>query len=118
MYARTRTRDLLWGRKACLLLCGIATPIPVRPVYLWSQVGTSDSKYLVATDRIPELCRALQQGGRVSGGGEGGSASPPHTVLLSCTGADLAGCVFQHPTHDRPSPILCGNHVTNDSGTG
>jgi hypothetical protein len=83
------------------------------------QVGDRDATYLVATDRVPALCAALTAAaapGKPSGGE--GPVVLPHTVLHTCTGADLAGVVFKHPTHGRTSPILCGTHVTNDSGTG
>ena len=34
------------------------------------------------------------------------------------SGEQLNGLVFRHPFYDRPSPLLCGEHVTAEVGTG
>ena len=39
-------------------------------------------------------------------------------VLGSCTGSDLELLNTQHPLADRKSPIILGEHVTLDAGTG
>jgi isoleucyl-tRNA synthetase len=39
-------------------------------------------------------------------------------VLAAYKGAELEGVVAQHPFYDRESPILLGEHVTLDAGTG
>ena len=39
-------------------------------------------------------------------------------VLGSCTGADLELLNTKHPLYDRKSPIILGEHVTLDAGTG
>lgn len=39
-------------------------------------------------------------------------------VLESFKGSDLEGVVTQHPFYDRKSPIVLGEHVTLDAGTG
>ena len=39
-------------------------------------------------------------------------------VLAKCAGIDLFGVVLQHPFYDRQVPILTGEHVTTESGTG
>ncbi len=40
------------------------------------------------------------------------------SVLGTCKGEDLEGLTPKHPLYDRKSPILCGEHVTLDAGTG
>lgn len=40
------------------------------------------------------------------------------TVLASCLGAALETLVLQHPFDNRQVPIICGDHVTTDAGTG
>jgi isoleucyl-tRNA synthetase len=40
------------------------------------------------------------------------------TVLASCLGAALEKLVLQHPFDNRQVPIICGDHVTTDAGTG
>lgn len=39
-------------------------------------------------------------------------------VLASGLGSELEGLLVQHPFYDRKVPIIVGNHVTLDSGTG
>lgn len=40
------------------------------------------------------------------------------TVLGSCKGAILNGLLLQHPFDGRQVPIICGDHVTIEAGTG
>lgn len=40
------------------------------------------------------------------------------TVLKTFKGKELEGMTAQHPLYDRVSPILLGDHVTADAGTG
>ena len=39
-------------------------------------------------------------------------------VLASCNGAALQGLQLQHPFDNRQVPMICGDHVTTDAGTG
>ncbi len=39
-------------------------------------------------------------------------------VVASCQGAALEGLELQHPFYDRVVPIICGDHVTLEAGTG
>ena len=41
-----------------------------------------------------------------------------HSELGHCSGAALEGLVLKHPFYDVDLPILLGDHVTDDSGTG
>lgn len=38
--------------------------------------------------------------------------------LGSAKGADLKGLLLQHPFDNRQVPVICGEHVTTDAGTG
>ena len=40
------------------------------------------------------------------------------TLLASCQGAVLENLQLQHPFYDRQVPVICGDHVTTDAGTG
>ncbi len=82
-----------------------------------SQFRNEEKSYLVSLDRLSELKRVF--GLQVQAdGSQRGQSDGEWTVLASFPGRDLAGLAFAHPTHPRLSPILCGAHVTNDSGTG
>ncbi len=39
-------------------------------------------------------------------------------VLASCSGSALEHIRLQHPFYDRQVPVICGDHVTIDAGTG
>ncbi|PID33843.1 MAG: isoleucine--tRNA ligase [Thiotrichales bacterium] len=39
-------------------------------------------------------------------------------ILGRCKGADLEGLILQHPFYDREIPIILGEHVTAEGGTG
>ncbi|WP_455208169.1 isoleucine--tRNA ligase [Kaarinaea lacus] len=41
-----------------------------------------------------------------------------HHVVAYCKGAALEGLKLQHPFYNREVPIILGDHVTTDSGTG
>ncbi len=45
-----------------------------------------------------------------------GEESPQ--VLGTCKGAALKGLLLQHPFDNRQVPVICGEHVTTDAGTG
>ncbi|MCL5975131.1 MAG: isoleucine--tRNA ligase, partial [Gammaproteobacteria bacterium] len=39
-------------------------------------------------------------------------------VIARCKGAELEGLLLQHPFYDRKVPVILGDHVTTDAGTG
>ncbi len=41
-----------------------------------------------------------------------------YRVIATCTGADLEGLKLAHPFYEREVPIILGDHVTLDAGTG
>ncbi|OQX05911.1 MAG: isoleucine--tRNA ligase, partial [Thiothrix lacustris] len=41
-----------------------------------------------------------------------------HTILARCTGDKLEGLLLQHPFYARQVPVILGEHVTTDAGTG
>ena len=41
-----------------------------------------------------------------------------YRVVAKCRGADLEGLKLQHPFYDREVPVILGDHVTTESGTG
>ena len=41
-----------------------------------------------------------------------------YTVLASCMGEELEGVIAEHPLYQRKIPLLLGDHVTTDAGTG
>lgn len=41
-----------------------------------------------------------------------------YRVVASCKGSDLEYLLLQHPFYDQQVPIILGNHVTKETGTG
>ena len=41
-----------------------------------------------------------------------------HSVLGSCTGQQLENLLLQHPFYDKQVPVILGDHVTTETGTG
>ncbi len=41
-----------------------------------------------------------------------------YEVIRTISGADLEGITYKHPLYDRVSPVILGEHVTLDAGTG
>ena len=41
-----------------------------------------------------------------------------YAVLASCNGEELEGVIAEHPLYQRKIPLLLGDHVTTDAGTG
>lgn len=39
-------------------------------------------------------------------------------ILATCKGGDLEGMQLHHPFYDRTVPVILGDHVTTDAGTG
>jgi isoleucyl-tRNA synthetase len=69
----------------------------------YSIVRHQEKRYIVATDLIAKLAEVLQQ---------------ELAVESSLKGKQLEHLICQHPLYDRPSPMVLGDHVTAESGTG
>jgi isoleucyl-tRNA synthetase len=41
-----------------------------------------------------------------------------YRVIATCRGADLEGLLLRHPFYDRQVPLILGDHVTTEAGTG
>ena len=41
-----------------------------------------------------------------------------YEVLATCTGAELEHLALQHPFYDKQVPVILGDHVSTDAGTG
>ncbi|MFN3360605.1 MAG: isoleucine--tRNA ligase [Pseudanabaenaceae cyanobacterium] len=104
-------RGLLPGDRPAYAVIWTTTPwtipanlaIAVNPSLSYSLVLDDDRYLIVATDLLATLQQKLERS---------------LSVVRQFVGKELAGVVCRHPLFDRASPILCGNHVTAESGTG
>ncbi|MDU2066925.1 MAG: isoleucine--tRNA ligase, partial [Sporomusaceae bacterium] len=78
--------------------------ISVHPEFEYSWVKFDQEVYLLATELIESVVTANHLG--------------EYTILGSLKGSELEGALFHHPFMDRQSPILLGEHVTLEAGTG
>ncbi len=53
-----------------------------------------------------------------SGSVEGAALAHPARILGYASGQELEGLQYRHPFYDRVSPVILGDHVTLDAGTG
>ena len=67
-------------------------------------VKVGDEAYVIAKELLPEVAKAVNL--------------PEHEILGTVKGSELEGMTARHPFLDRPSYVICGEHVTLDGGTG
>ncbi|MBD2190071.1 isoleucine--tRNA ligase [Pseudanabaena mucicola] len=77
--------------------------ISANPHLSYSIVAAGDKNYIVATELVEKLAETFEQA---------------LEVKYTFKGDVLEGTVAKHPIVDRPSPIVLGDHVTAESGTG
>lgn len=78
--------------------------ISVNPELNYSWVDVDGEAFLLATDLVES---SLQDMGKEN-----------YTVLSTFPGSDLELAEFKHPFVDRVAPVLLGDHVTTEAGTG
>ena len=77
--------------------------LAVHPELSYDLVRTAAGDLIVASDLRQECLQRWGLDGQ---------------VLASAAGEALAGLVFRHPFYDRDAPVLAGDHVSADEGTG
>ena len=78
--------------------------ICLGPEYNYTLVHVGDEYYVMAE----ELVKTTMETAGIT----------EYTTEHIFTGAELEGMKTKHPLYDRPSPIIVGDHVTLESGTG
>ena len=66
--------------------------------------------YLILAIDLADQCLARYQLGGTNDRGDG--------MAATCKGAALEGLLLQHPFYERNVQIICGDHVTLETGTG
>lgn len=100
------TRALIWTTTPWTLPANVAVCVNPNLQYgILEFRGKPGITYLAALDLLPQVQRIPGFDGPVK----------LHDTLL---GSSLQGVMVSHPTQTRRVPIICGQHVTNDSGTG
>ncbi len=83
--------------------------VSVHPELSYDLVHTDNGYLILASDMVGSVLERYETGGS-NDRGDGSAAS--------CHGKDLEGVLLQHPFLDRQVPVICGDHVTLEAGTG
>ncbi len=78
--------------------------VSVYPDVTYELVLTSKGLLLLAQDLVGEAIKRY--------------GDETAKVIGHCKGAELEGMMLEHPFDNRQVPIICGEHVTTDAGTG
>ena len=97
------TQFLIWTTTPWTIPANLA--ICVGPEIEYSLIKTATNHlYVVAKARVDAMVELLGLG--------------PVEVLQTVFGWELEGMTYKHPLYDRVSPIIVGEHVTTEDGTG
>ncbi len=83
--------------------------VSVHPALEYDLIKTEKGYLILAFDLATDCLKRYQLGGS-NDRGDG--------IAATCCGAALEGLPLQHPFHDRIVPVICGEHVTLEAGTG
>ncbi len=83
--------------------------VSVHPDLQYDLVKT-EKGYLILAFDLAAPCLARYQLAGSNDRGDGNAAA--------CLGSALEGLLLQHPFNDRTVPVICGDHVTLEAGTG
>ncbi|MBU1424243.1 MAG: isoleucine--tRNA ligase [Gammaproteobacteria bacterium] len=83
--------------------------VSVHPTLEYDLIKTDKGYLILAFDLAADCLRRYQVGGN-NDRGDG--------LAATCYGAALEGLPLQHPFYDRIVPVICGEHVTLEAGTG
>ncbi|MDD5179764.1 MAG: isoleucine--tRNA ligase [Gallionellaceae bacterium] len=103
----TRVYAVIWTTTPWTLPANQA--VSVHPELRYDLVKTA-SGYLILAFDLAASCLARYQ---LEGSNDRGDG-----MAASCQGAALEGMLLQHPFNDRTVPVICGEHVTLEAGTG
>ena len=97
------TELLIWTTTPWTIPANLA--IAVGPDIEYQVIKTEAGKlYLCAKSRVESLVELLE--------------FSKTDVIKTLLGSDLEGLTYKHPLYDRVSPVILGDHVTTEDGTG
>ena len=98
----TDTNFVIWTTTPWTIPANLA--ISLNPNMEYSLVDTNKGKMILMTSLIEDVSKSLELEDIIT--------------LKTMKGSELEGVTTQHPLYDRLSPILMGDHVTAEAGTG
>jgi isoleucyl-tRNA synthetase len=121
--AGRRVALAIWTTTPWTLPANLAIAVHPKLEYVFYDVG--ERVLVVAKDLLPRVLAEL--GGehvgvrQVTVAGEAVQTAAlvaPERILAYASGAQLEGLKYRHPFYDRQSPVILGEHVTLEQGTG
>ena len=97
-----KTYFVIWTTTTWTLPGNMA--ICVGPAFEYCVVSANGEYYVMAKELVPAAMKAAH--------------IEEYEILGSCLGNELEYMTYQHPFIDRQSPVILGDHVTLESGTG
>ncbi len=79
--------------------------ITLHPDFTYALIAIRGEKWLVAKEMIEAFLASAK-------------IDEPYEIIKEFMGRDLEYVTYKHPLYDRVSPLILGNHVTLDAGTG
>jgi isoleucyl-tRNA synthetase len=98
----TKLAFVIWTTTPWTLPANLA--VCLHPEFKYVAVALGEDHLIVAEDLLPALVAEWE--------------ATEHKVLGKCSGKDLEGIVCKHPFINRESPVILGEHVTLEQGTG
>lgn len=77
--------------------------VSLNPAYEYVVVQASDERLLLAAELYESALERYNMTGE---------------VIARCKGEDVEGLLLQHPFYDKQVPLILGDHVTAEAGTG
>ncbi|AKU92827.1 isoleucine--tRNA ligase [Vulgatibacter incomptus] len=109
--AGRRGRVAIWTTTPWTLPANLA--VAVHPDFTYVLYRLGDELVLVAKDLLVSFLAAVAPGEL-----KDGELADPTRVVGSAEGKDLEGIRYRHPFLSRESPVILGEHVTLEQGTG
>lgn len=97
-----KTYFVIWTTTTWTLPGNLA--ICLGPRYDYCVVKVNEENYVMAEELIPSTMQA--------------AGIDTYEIIARFVGSELEGIKTEHPFMNRPSPIILGDHVTLESGTG
>jgi isoleucyl-tRNA synthetase len=130
--AGRKARLVIWTTTPWTLPANLA--VAAHPDFTYAAYDLHGTVVVVAKDLLPQFLAAVAPGegagaphrhspaAHEAATGGGGPAATPHVdpsrVLATFEGKALEGLRYKHPFMDRECPVILGEHVTLEAGTG
>ncbi len=102
LFAAESTYVIIWTTTPWTLPANLA--IALHPDFVYVRVKVAGTYYILAEELLAAVAHTLEWG--------------EYEVCGRWRGAELEGVLTRHPFIERASPLILGDHVTLDTGTG